>query len=33
MDVFAEYLAKIDHPGHRVTVEEVLAWVIQEFPL
>ncbi|OMF96510.1 iron chaperone [Paenibacillus sp. FSL R7-0337] len=32
MDVFAEYLAKIDDPVHRATVEEVLAWVLQEFP-
>ncbi|WP_238652850.1 iron chaperone [Paenibacillus piscarius] len=32
MDVFAEYLAKIDNPVHRTTVEEVLAWVMQEFP-
>ncbi|MEK4851433.1 iron chaperone [Paenibacillus sp. FSL H7-0756] len=32
MDVFAEYLAKIDNPVHRGTVEEVLAWVLQEFP-
>ncbi|WP_341347919.1 iron chaperone [Paenibacillus sp. FSL H3-0469] len=32
MDVFAEYLTKIDNPVHRGTVEEVLAWVLQEFP-
>ncbi|WP_339218483.1 iron chaperone [Paenibacillus sp. FSL H8-0332] len=32
MDVFAEYLAKIDNPVHQATVEEVLAWVLQEFP-
>lgn len=32
MDVFAEYLAKIDNPVHQATVEEVLAWVMHEFP-
>jgi uncharacterized protein YdhG (YjbR/CyaY superfamily) len=32
MEVFAEYLAKIDNPVHRAATEEVLAWVIQEFP-
>lgn len=32
MEVFAEYLAKIDHPQHRARMEEVLAWVIKKFP-
>lgn len=32
MEEFAEYLAKIDNPVHRAATEEVLAWVIQEFP-
>ncbi|WP_342422111.1 iron chaperone [Paenibacillus sp. FSL E2-0178] len=32
MEEFAEYLAKIDNPVHRAATEEVLTWVIQEFP-
>jgi uncharacterized protein YdhG (YjbR/CyaY superfamily) len=32
MDVFAEYLAKIDHPQHRARMEEVLGWVAMKFP-
>ncbi len=32
MEVFAEYLAKIDHPQHRARMEEVLAWVMRKFP-
>ncbi|QSF43022.1 iron chaperone [Paenibacillus tianjinensis] len=32
MEVFAEYLAKIDHPEHLARVEEVLAWVADSFP-
>ncbi|AIQ42190.1 iron chaperone [Paenibacillus sp. FSL R7-0312] len=32
MEEFAQYLAKIDNPVHRAATEEVLAWVIQEFP-
>ncbi len=32
MEVFAEYLAKIDHPQHRARMEEVLAWVTKKFP-
>ena len=32
MDVFAEYLAGIDHPDHRERTEEVLAWVADRFP-
>lgn len=27
MEVFAEYLARIDSPDHRDRTEEVLAWV------
>ena len=32
MDVFAEYLARIDNPQHRARTEEVLGWVIKKFP-
>ncbi|MNC07136.1 hypothetical protein D3C76_149890 [compost metagenome] len=32
MEVFAEYLATIDHPEHRARTEEVLAWVAETFP-
>lgn len=32
MDVFAEYLARMDNPQHRERTEEVLAWVIKSFP-
>lgn len=32
MDVFAEYLAKIDNLVHRAGTEEVLAWVMEQFP-
>ena len=32
MEVFAEYLAHIDNPQHRDRTEEILAWVIREFP-
>ena len=32
MEVFAEYLARIDSPQHRARVEEVLGWVIKKFP-
>ncbi|MNC22026.1 hypothetical protein D3C75_700150 [compost metagenome] len=32
MEVFAEYLAKIDHPEHLARMEEVLAWVTNTFP-
>ena len=31
MEVFTEYLAKIDNPQHRDRTEEVLAWVTREF--
>ncbi|MFD0618661.1 iron chaperone [Paenibacillus sp. GCM10027629] len=32
MEVFAEYLARIDHPQHRARTEEVLTWVHKNFP-
>lgn len=32
MEVFAEYLAGIDHPEHRARMEEVLGWVTKKFP-
>lgn len=32
MEVFAEYLAKIDNIQHRTRVEEVLNWVVLTFP-
>lgn len=32
MDVFEEYLVKIDNPVHRASVEEVLTWVLEQFP-
>ncbi|WP_309119682.1 iron chaperone [Paenibacillus sp.] len=32
MEVFAEFLAKIDHPQHRARTEEVLEWVTKRFP-
>ncbi|MCM3292641.1 iron chaperone [Paenibacillus sp. MER 180] len=32
MEVFAEFLEKIEHPQHRDRTEEVLAWIIQKFP-
>lgn len=32
MDVFSEYLARIDNPQHRTRMEEVLAWVAKKFP-
>ncbi|MGE7186576.1 iron chaperone [Peribacillus sp. NPDC006672] len=32
MEVFAEFLAKIDNPQHRDRTEEVLAWVIKKYP-
>lgn len=32
MEVFAEYLSKIENPDRRVRVEEVLAWVADRFP-
>ncbi|EEG79089.1 iron chaperone [Dethiobacter alkaliphilus] len=32
MEVFAEYLARIDNPQHRARMEEVLRWVTKKFP-
>lgn len=32
MEVFAEYLSRIDNPQHRVRVEEVLGWTTKRFP-
>ena len=32
MEVFAEFLAKIDNQQHRDRTEEVLAWVTNKFP-
>ncbi|MET0959930.1 MAG: iron chaperone [Psychrobacillus psychrotolerans] len=32
MEVFAEYLAHIDNPQHRIRTEEVLTWVTKKFP-
>jgi hypothetical protein len=32
MEVFAEYLERIDHPEHRARTEEVLNWVADAYP-
>ena len=32
MEVFAEYLARIDNPQHKARMEEVLGWVAKKFP-
>lgn len=32
MEVFAEYLARIDNPQHRARTEKVLGWVSKKFP-
>ncbi|MDA8353969.1 MAG: iron chaperone [Firmicutes bacterium] len=32
MEIFAEYLARIDNPQHRARTEEVLSWVSEKFP-
>lgn len=32
MEVFADFLAKIDNPQHRARTEEVLSWVNEKFP-
>jgi uncharacterized protein len=32
MEVFAEYLAGIDHPEHRARMEEILGWATKKFP-
>ncbi|MDN4602341.1 iron chaperone [Paenibacillus sp. F6_3S_P_1C] len=32
MEVFAEYLARIDNLGHRDRTEEILEWITKEYP-
>lgn len=32
MEVFEEFLARIDNPDHRYRAEEVLGWVAEKFP-
>jgi len=32
MEVFEKYLASIDNPDHRERTEEVLKWVVNEYP-
>jgi uncharacterized protein YdhG (YjbR/CyaY superfamily) len=32
MEVFKEYLARIDNPRHRARMQEVLGWVAERFP-
>lgn len=32
MEVFAKYLAGIDHPDHRERTEEILKWITGRFP-
>jgi len=32
MEIFAEFLARIDNPDHRSRTEEVLGWVSKKFP-
>lgn len=32
VEVFAEFLTRIDNPDHRARMEEVLAWVTETFP-
>ena len=32
MEVFAEYLARVENPQHRTRMEEVLSWVAMTFP-
>ncbi|WP_249872335.1 iron chaperone [Oceanobacillus saliphilus] len=32
MEVFAEFLARIDNPQYRARTEEVLGWVFEKFP-
>ncbi|WP_077300899.1 iron chaperone [Virgibacillus pantothenticus] len=32
MEVFTEYLAKIDNPKHRTRMEELFAWITKKFP-
>lgn len=32
MEVFADWLAKIEHPAHRERMENLFAWVMETFP-
>ena len=32
MEVFVEYLTRIDNPQHRARAEEILGWVVKNFP-
>lgn len=32
MEVFAEYLERIDNPQHRARLEEILSWITMKFP-
>jgi len=32
MEVFTDYLSRIDHPHYRARTEEVLVWVTKKFP-
>ena len=32
MDVFAEYLAGIENPQNQARVEEILSWILKQFP-
>lgn len=32
MEVFREYLARIENPEHRARVEEILEWIFVRFP-
>jgi uncharacterized protein YdhG (YjbR/CyaY superfamily) len=32
MEVFLEYLAKIEDPRHRARMEEIFHWIAQKFP-
>ncbi|KOY15362.1 iron chaperone [Paenibacillus xylanivorans] len=32
MEVFAEYLARIDNLGHRDRTEEILEWITKKYP-
>jgi uncharacterized protein YdhG (YjbR/CyaY superfamily) len=32
MEVFAEFISRIEDPQHRARVEEVLGWVVTRFP-
>ncbi|GIO44378.1 iron chaperone [Paenibacillus apis] len=32
MELFGEFLSKIDNPLHRARMEEVLSWVMEKFP-